>query len=110
MMRPYMMDSEDEDDEDEGDDDEDEDDEDDEEETAPKGRGKFQCRLCPEKVLLSEQDLEKHVKSALHCKRATKWEKDQAKELESREDVGSSRQVELDSAVVKPRAKELTPA
>ncbi|OII76538.1 hypothetical protein cand_000590 [Cryptosporidium andersoni] len=39
--------------------------------------GKFHCKLCPEKKLISKEDLEKHVKSRIHQKRVKIWEDDQ---------------------------------
>ncbi|EEA07192.1 uncharacterized protein CMU_000620 [Cryptosporidium muris RN66] len=39
--------------------------------------GKFHCKLCPEKRLISKEDLEKHVKSRIHQKRVKMWESDQ---------------------------------
>ncbi|KAL7068683.1 hypothetical protein ACR3K2_08420 [Cryptosporidium serpentis] len=39
--------------------------------------GKFHCKLCPEKKLISKEDLEKHLKSRIHQKRVKIWENDQ---------------------------------
>ncbi|KAH8741354.1 hypothetical protein FG386_003201 [Cryptosporidium ryanae] len=43
--------------------------------------GKFKCILCPNKVLLSDLDLEKHLKSKCHLKMIKKWS-DKQKESE----------------------------
>lgn len=38
-------------------------------------RGNFHCKLCPDKVILTEEALEKHLASKLHLKRERDFEK-----------------------------------
>mmetsp|Transcript_46026 Transcript_46026/g.72742 ORF Transcript_46026/g.72742 Transcript_46026/m.72742 type:complete len:176 (+) Transcript_46026:43-570(+) len=42
-------------------------------------RGKFQCQLCPNKILLSEKDMELHLQSGFHKKNEKRF--NHAKEL-----------------------------
>eukprot|EP00920_Eleutheroschizon_duboscqi_P030693 GHVT01074159.1.p1 GENE.GHVT01074159.1~~GHVT01074159.1.p1 ORF type:complete len:483 (-),score=135.16 GHVT01074159.1:910-2358(-) len=53
------------------------------EEEPPTFRGKFHCKLCPAKVLMFEEDLEKHILSKDHRRREAQWES----ELQRQEDV-----------------------
>ncbi|KAK6589181.1 hypothetical protein RS030_213398 [Cryptosporidium xiaoi] len=46
--------------------------------------GKFKCILCPNRVLLNDLDLEKHLKSRNHLKMVKKWDNEQKKAEEIR--------------------------
>ncbi|PHJ24846.1 c2h2 type zinc-finger protein [Cystoisospora suis] len=48
-------------------------------------RGKFQCKLCPEKIFIFEADLEKHLQSKRHRRREAAWEAEHAAEAEDGE-------------------------
>merc|ERR1712232_1154402 len=39
----------------------------------PKFRGKFQCKLCPDKILVTESDLMNHLKTKPHIKAEKKY-------------------------------------
>merc|ERR1712118_96559 len=46
-------------------------------------RGKFQCKLCPHKILLTEKLLEMHLASSEHKKNEKRFERAQALGLEA---------------------------
>lgn len=46
-------------------------------------RGKFQCQLCPDKILLNEKLLEAHLQSAAHKKNERRFERAKAMGLEA---------------------------
>lgn len=52
---------------------------------CPNFRGNYFCRLCPERVLISQSDLEKHLVSKAHKKREKQWHTDEQEKARIRE-------------------------